>query len=81
MQWLNIYLRSKRKIKDDDDVFTHSLRNEVGSASILETSKLVEEYSRLLVLLGKAESEAADDYYIHIPRTQLKLAEDRIVIR
>jgi hypothetical protein len=56
------------------------LRNEVGSASNLETSKLIEEYSRLLVLLGKAESEAADDDYIQILRTQLTLAKDRIVI-
>jgi hypothetical protein len=55
-----------------------SLRNDVGSGSILETSKLIEEYSRLLVLLGKAESEDADDDYIEILRTQLKLAKDRI---
>jgi hypothetical protein len=57
-----------------------SLRNEVGSASILETSKHIEEYSRLLILLVKAESEAADDDYIQILRTQLKLAKDRIKI-
>jgi hypothetical protein len=55
-------------------------RNEVGSASILETSKLIEEYSRLLILVEKAESEAADDDYIQILRTQLKLAKDRIKI-
>jgi hypothetical protein len=57
-----------------------SLRNEVGSGSILETSKLIEEYSRIMVLLGKAESEEADDDYIEILRTQLKLAKDRIKV-
>jgi hypothetical protein len=55
-----------------------SLGSEVGSASILETSKLIEEYSRLLVLIEKAEDDGADDDYVQILRTQLKLSKDRI---
>jgi hypothetical protein len=51
---------------------------EKRSWSILETSKLLGEYSRFLLLLGKAESEDADDHYIEILRDQLKLAKDRI---
>jgi hypothetical protein len=55
-----------------------SLGSEVGSASILETSKLIEEYSRLLILVEKAEDDGADDDYVQILRTQLKLSKDRI---
>jgi hypothetical protein len=54
--------------------------NELGSASILETSRLIEEYSRLLILVEKAESGAADTDYIQMLRNQLKLSKERIKI-
>jgi hypothetical protein len=56
-----------------------SATNELGSATILETSRLIEEYSRLLSLLRDARlAESADNDYVEILQTQVRLAKDRI---
>jgi hypothetical protein len=60
---------------------TSSATNEVRSATILETSRLIEEYSLLLSLLRDAESaESAVNDYVEILQTQVRLAKDRIKI-
>jgi hypothetical protein len=60
-----------------DSTSTHK---DVGSAAILETSRLIEEYSRLLVLLRDAKSASAEKDYIEILEAQVLLAKDRIRI-
>jgi hypothetical protein len=57
-----------------------SAHNDVGSAAILETSRLIEEYSRLLVFLRDAKSASAEKDYIEILEAQVLLAKDRIRI-
>jgi hypothetical protein len=57
-----------------------SSHNDVGSAAILETSRLIEEYSRLLVLLRDAKSASSEKDYIEILEAQVLLAKDRIRI-
>jgi hypothetical protein len=53
--------------------------NELGSATILETSRLIEEYSRLLSLVHNARSsESVYNDYIEILETQIRLAKDKI---
>jgi hypothetical protein len=53
--------------------------NELGSATILETSRLIEEYIRLLSLVRNAgSSDSVDNDYIEILETQVRLAKDRI---
>jgi hypothetical protein len=49
-----------------------------GSATIIETTRLLEYYSRLLVLLRNAKSESADAEYIEMIETQVRHAKDRI---
>jgi hypothetical protein len=49
-----------------------------GSATIMETTRLLEDYSRLLVLLRNAKSEAADNDYVKMLETQVRHAKDRI---
>jgi hypothetical protein len=57
-----------------------SAHNDVGSAEILETLRLIEEYSRLLVLLRDATSASAEKDYIEVLEAQVLLAKDRIRI-
>jgi hypothetical protein len=54
-----------------------SAHNDVGSAEILETSRLIEEYSRLLVLLRDAKSASAEKDYIEVLEAQILRAKDR----
>ena len=50
----------------------------LGSATILETTKRIEGYSRLLVMLRDANSESGEADYIEILETQVRLAKERI---
>jgi hypothetical protein len=60
---------------------TSSATNELGSATILETSRLIEEYFLLLSISLDAESAgSAENYYVEILQTQVRLAKDRIKI-
>jgi hypothetical protein len=45
---------------------------------MLETTKLIEDYSRLLVMLRDAKSESGDAEYVEILETQVRLAKERI---
>jgi hypothetical protein len=56
-----------------------SATNELGSATILETSRLIEEYCRLLSLVRDAKSsDSVDNDYVEILERQVRLAKDRI---
>jgi hypothetical protein len=56
-----------------------SAANALGSETILETSRLIAEYSRLGSLLRDAKSlESADNDYVEILETQVRIARDRI---
>jgi hypothetical protein len=57
---------------------TTSSTSALGSATMLETTKLIEDYSRLLVMLRDAKSESGDAEYVEILETQVRLAKERI---
>jgi hypothetical protein len=57
---------------------TSSATNTLGSATMIKTTRLLEDYSRLLSMLRDAKSESAEADYVEMLGTQVRHAKERI---